>query len=135
MNELLADLDRWQRDDEQIALATLVAVRGSAPRLPGSRLVVRMSCDCDSAGPPGWVVLHVLQVSRPGDLTLDDPKVVNAYRQRIGELKQRKAEYTLRLRALDETDLRPERVRTELRELILTTLKQARRELRKLGLH
>jgi hypothetical protein len=82
-----------------------------------------------------WVVLHVVQVSRPGDLTLDDPKVVNAYRQRIGELKQRKAEYTLRLRALDETDLRPERVRTELRELILTTLKQARRQLRQLGLH
>jgi len=82
-----------------------------------------------------WVVLHMVQVSRPGDLTLADPKVVNAYRQRIGQLKQRKAEYTLRLRALDKTDLRPERVRTELRELILTNLKQARRELRLLGIY
>jgi hypothetical protein len=82
-----------------------------------------------------WVVLHVLEIVRPGDQNLSDPNVVNAYRQRIGVLKQRWAEYTLRLRALDESDLRPERVRTELRELILTTLKQVRRELRTLGLH
>jgi len=82
-----------------------------------------------------WVVLHVLQVSRPGDMKLSDPRVVNAYRQKIGMLKQKKAEFTLRLRALDQADVRPERVRTQLRELIMTTLKQARRELRALGIH
>ncbi len=36
MTELFADLDRWVRDGEEIALATLVAVRGSAPRLPNT---------------------------------------------------------------------------------------------------
>ena len=82
-----------------------------------------------------WAVLKVLQIARPGDASLNDPNVVNAYRGRIGQLKQRWAEYTLRLRALDESDVRPERVRTELRELILTTLKQVRRELRSLGLY
>jgi xanthine dehydrogenase accessory factor len=40
MRDVLADLDRWQREGETMALATLVAVHGSAPRLPGARLVV-----------------------------------------------------------------------------------------------
>jgi xanthine dehydrogenase accessory factor len=40
MKEILADLDRWQAQDEEIALATLVRVRGSAPRPPGARLCV-----------------------------------------------------------------------------------------------
>ncbi|MFI5396371.1 MAG: XdhC family protein [Candidatus Binatia bacterium] len=38
MREIFADLDRWQEEGEEIALATLVCVRGSAPRLPGARL-------------------------------------------------------------------------------------------------
>ncbi len=38
MKEILADLDRWQAENEEIAMATLTAVRGSAPRLPGARL-------------------------------------------------------------------------------------------------
>ncbi len=40
MRELLADLDRWRAQGEDIAMATLVRVRGSAPRLPGARLCV-----------------------------------------------------------------------------------------------
>jgi len=40
MRDLLADLDRWRRDGEDVALATLLAVRGSAPRLPGARMAV-----------------------------------------------------------------------------------------------
>ena len=43
MREILADLDRWQKAGEEIALATLVGVRGSAPRLPGARLAVTRS--------------------------------------------------------------------------------------------
>jgi xanthine dehydrogenase accessory factor len=38
MREILADLDRWGEQKEEIALATLIRVRGSAPRLPGARL-------------------------------------------------------------------------------------------------
>ncbi len=40
MRDVLADLERWQRQSEQIAMATLVDVRGSAPRLPGARFCV-----------------------------------------------------------------------------------------------
>ena len=43
MIEILTDLDRWQQENEQTALATLVRVRGSAPRLPGARLCMTRS--------------------------------------------------------------------------------------------
>jgi xanthine dehydrogenase accessory factor len=43
MKEILADLDRWQQQGEEIALATLVVVRGSAPRSPGARLCLTRS--------------------------------------------------------------------------------------------
>ncbi len=38
MREILADLDRWGEQQEEIALATLIRVRGAAPRRPGARL-------------------------------------------------------------------------------------------------
>jgi len=38
MKELFADLDRWQQQGDEIAIATLVRVRGSAPRQPGARM-------------------------------------------------------------------------------------------------
>ena len=40
MKEILADLDRWVDAGEPVAMATLIAVRGSAPRLPGARLIL-----------------------------------------------------------------------------------------------
>jgi xanthine dehydrogenase accessory factor len=40
MKDILAELDLWQRDREEIAIATLVRLRGSAPRRPGARLCV-----------------------------------------------------------------------------------------------
>ncbi|MEE8137569.1 MAG: XdhC family protein, partial [Thermoanaerobaculia bacterium] len=43
MIEILSDLDRWQQESEETALATLVRVRGSAPRLPGARLCMTRS--------------------------------------------------------------------------------------------
>src|SRR5512139_1048631 len=43
MRDILPELDRWQAQHEEIALATLVRVRGSAPRLPGARLCVTRS--------------------------------------------------------------------------------------------
>jgi xanthine dehydrogenase accessory factor len=38
LKEILKDLDRWTADGEEIALATVVAVEGSAPRPSGARL-------------------------------------------------------------------------------------------------
>jgi len=45
VRELLTDLDRWVAHGEVVAMATLVRVRGSAPRLPGARLI----CTTDGA--------------------------------------------------------------------------------------
>jgi len=43
MHDVRADLDRWQRAGESIALATLVRVRRAAPRKPGARMLVTAS--------------------------------------------------------------------------------------------
>jgi len=43
MREILEQLDRWQEEGESIALATLVRVQRSAPRLPGARLALTRS--------------------------------------------------------------------------------------------
>ena len=43
MKDIFHDLDLWQSQGEEIALATLVQVRRSAPRPPGARLCVTRS--------------------------------------------------------------------------------------------
>ena len=43
MRDIQDDLERWQAEGEEIAIATLVAVRRSAPRLPGARLALTRS--------------------------------------------------------------------------------------------
>lgn len=43
MRDILPHLDRWNRRSEEIALATVVGVRGSAPRPCGARLAVTRS--------------------------------------------------------------------------------------------
>ncbi len=40
MKEILSEIDRWQGQGETVALATLVRVRGSAPRRSGARLAL-----------------------------------------------------------------------------------------------
>ncbi|MDH3211377.1 MAG: XdhC family protein [Myxococcales bacterium] len=76
MKELLADLDRWRRQNEAIALATLVAVRGSAPRLPGSRLGLTQSGRMSGSVSAGCVesdvfehAMKVLDAGRPALVT------------------------------------------------------------------
>lgn len=43
MIDILSQLERWQAQGEEIALATLVQVERSAPRLPGARLALTRS--------------------------------------------------------------------------------------------
>src|SRR5687768_4863088 len=43
MRDVLDRLDCWLGEGEAVALATLVQVHGSAPRLPGARLIVTRS--------------------------------------------------------------------------------------------
>ncbi len=40
MREVLADIERWRSEGKRVALARVVALDGSGPRLPGATMVV-----------------------------------------------------------------------------------------------
>jgi xanthine dehydrogenase accessory factor len=40
MKEVLTDIERWQREGKRVALARVVALEGSGPRLPGATMAV-----------------------------------------------------------------------------------------------
>ena len=40
MKEILADIDRWRAEGKQVAVARVVGVEGSGPRLPGAAMAV-----------------------------------------------------------------------------------------------
>ena len=40
MKEVLADIERWKRDGKRVALARVVGLDGSGPRLPGATMAV-----------------------------------------------------------------------------------------------
>ena len=40
MREILSDLDRWRRQGKRVAIARVVDVEGSGPRLPGAAMAV-----------------------------------------------------------------------------------------------
>jgi xanthine dehydrogenase accessory factor len=40
MKEVLADIDRWRSEGKRVALARVVGVEGSGPRLPGATMAV-----------------------------------------------------------------------------------------------
>ena len=75
MDELLADLRRWQRGKETIALATLIGVQGSAPRAPGARFGMTRSGKISGSVSGGCIEAdlfeHALQVLDSGE-----PKII-----------------------------------------------------------
>jgi xanthine dehydrogenase accessory factor len=75
MRDVLEALDRWQREGERIALATLVQVHGSAPRLPGARMVVTPSGKMAGSVSGGCVESDI--VARAGQV-LDEGRAVLA---------------------------------------------------------
>jgi len=40
VKEVLADIERWRSEGKQVALARVVGLEGSGPRLPGATMVV-----------------------------------------------------------------------------------------------
>jgi xanthine dehydrogenase accessory factor len=40
MKEILGDIDRWRSEGKQVAVARVVGVEGSGPRLPGAAMAV-----------------------------------------------------------------------------------------------
>jgi xanthine dehydrogenase accessory factor len=71
VKEILNDLQRWQRQGKRIAVARVVDLEGSGPRLPGAAMAV--SEDGEVAGSvsggcvEGAVVTEALEVIRTGE--------------------------------------------------------------------
>lgn len=71
MREILGDLDRWRRAGKAVAVARVVDVEGSGPRLPGAAMAVNE--DGEVAGSvsggcvEGAVVTEALQIIESGD--------------------------------------------------------------------
>ena len=71
MRELLKDLDRWQKKGKKIAIARVVDLEGSGPRLPGAAMAVNE--DGEVVGSvsggcvEGAVVVEALEVIETGD--------------------------------------------------------------------
>ena len=76
MKEILPDLDLWQRQGEEIALATVVQVRRSAPRPPGARLCLTRSGRMSGSVSGGCVEADVFERAMQ-ILDSRDPDVVN----------------------------------------------------------
>ena len=72
MKEILSELDRWSGEGQEIALATVVDVEGSAPRPSGARLCLTRSGSMVGSVRGGCVesdvyarALHVLDDGQP----------------------------------------------------------------------
>jgi xanthine dehydrogenase accessory factor len=74
VREILADIERWRREGRRIALARVVDIDGSGPRLPGAAMAVTE--DGEVAGSvsggcvEGAVVTEAVDVLAHGDRRL-----------------------------------------------------------------
>ncbi len=74
MREILGDLERWRTQGRRIALARVIDLEGSGPRLPGATMAVAE--DGEVAGSvsggcvEGAVVTEALEVLEQGDRRL-----------------------------------------------------------------
>jgi xanthine dehydrogenase accessory factor len=55
MRDVLTDVDAWVAKGDRVALATVVAVRRSAPRPPGAKMAISSSGDVSGAVSGGCV--------------------------------------------------------------------------------
>jgi xanthine dehydrogenase accessory factor len=71
VKELFADLDRWRADGTRVALARVVDLEGSGPRLPGAAMAVTEHGDVRGSVSGGCVegavVVEALEVIETGD--------------------------------------------------------------------
>jgi xanthine/CO dehydrogenase XdhC/CoxF family maturation factor len=64
MQEVLADIERWRARGEQVALATVVATRRSAPRPVGAKLAVSQGGEMAGSVSGGCVESDVFEHAR-----------------------------------------------------------------------
>ncbi len=55
MKEILGDLERWRRQGKRVALARVVDIEGSGPRLPGAAMAVNEDGEVVSSASGGCV--------------------------------------------------------------------------------
>lgn len=71
MKELFADIDRWQAAGQRVAVARVVDLEGSGPRLPGAAMAVSEAGDVAGSVSGGCVegavVVEALDVLERGD--------------------------------------------------------------------
>ncbi|HUP74511.1 MAG TPA: XdhC family protein [Acidimicrobiales bacterium] len=71
MKEILNDLERWQRQGKRVAIARVVDLEGSGPRLPGAAMAVaedgEVSGSVSGGCVEGAVVVEALSVLEKGD--------------------------------------------------------------------
>lgn len=72
MREVLTDIERWRSEGKQVALARVVALEGSGPRLPGATMAVSEAGEVAGSVSGGCVegavvteALDVLSAGRP----------------------------------------------------------------------
>lgn len=74
MRELLADLDRWRSQGHRVALARVVDIDGSGPRLPGAAMAVadngEVAGSVSGGCVEGAVVSEALEIIASGDRRL-----------------------------------------------------------------
>jgi xanthine dehydrogenase accessory factor len=71
MKELFADIDRWRRNGQRVALARVVDIEGSGPRLPGASMAVsetgEVAGSVSGGCVEGAVVTEALEILETGD--------------------------------------------------------------------
>lgn len=71
MKEILNDLERWQKQGKRVAIARVVDLEGSGPRLPGAAMAVNedgeVSGSVSGGCVEGAVVTEALEVLATGD--------------------------------------------------------------------
>ncbi len=88
MRELLNDIDRWQRAEKQVALATVVKVYGSAPRPLGAKMAVssagEMVGSVSGGCVEGAVVQEALDVLANGQARLVEYGIADELAMSVG---------------------------------------------------
>ena len=71
MREILKDLERWRRQGQRVAVARVVDLEGSGPRLPGASMAVtedgQVAGSVSGGCVEGAVVMEALDVLATGD--------------------------------------------------------------------
>lgn len=63
MRDVLPDIEKWHAQGEQVAIATVISMIGSAPRQPGAKLAVSESGELSGSVSGGCVEPAVIEAA------------------------------------------------------------------------